>query len=156
MNQIKIMLRYLLTYFEELLCVAILISLAFVIGAQIVYRYILNNPLQWTDELAGLLNVWLCMFGAVVASKQKRHIIIDFLLKRVNGKWRTILYLISFVLLGALLWILIITGFMVAIRTTFPTVTLPFNWTVVYLCVPISGMLMFYNLIKVIVKRSKW
>ena len=36
-------------------------------------RYFFQRPLIWTDELAGILFLWLAMFGAVVAFQRGEH-----------------------------------------------------------------------------------
>lgn len=39
----------------------------------VVFRYGLDKPLTWTDELASALFLWLCMLGAVVAQRRGGH-----------------------------------------------------------------------------------
>src|SRR5579864_2446267 len=36
-------------------------------------RYLFQRPLIWSDELAGILFLWLAMFGAVVAFQRGEH-----------------------------------------------------------------------------------
>ncbi len=39
----------------------------------VVARYVLDDPLIWTDELAGILFLWLAMLGAVIALRRGQH-----------------------------------------------------------------------------------
>jgi TRAP-type C4-dicarboxylate transport system permease small subunit len=39
----------------------------------IVARYVLHQPLTWSDELASLLFLWLAMLGAVIALRRGEH-----------------------------------------------------------------------------------
>jgi len=57
---------------------------------QIVQRNLSGGAFVWTDELLRILVLWLAMVGAVAASRDDRHIVID-LLGRVL-KERTALY----------------------------------------------------------------
>ena len=43
---------------------------------QIGFRYALNAPLTWTEELARYLYVWACYLGAAVALRRRSHIAI--------------------------------------------------------------------------------
>lgn len=40
-------------------------------------RYILNDPLQWVEEVLIALYLWAIMFGAVSAMKARGHVSID-------------------------------------------------------------------------------
>ncbi len=44
-----------------------------VLFAGVTARYLLHKPLIWTDELAGILFLWLAMFGAVLAFQRGEH-----------------------------------------------------------------------------------
>ena len=44
-----------------------------VLLAGVTSRYLLHNPLVWSDELASMLFLWLAMFGAVVALRRGEH-----------------------------------------------------------------------------------
>jgi len=44
-----------------------------VLSAGIVGRYVLRSPLVWSDELAGILFLWLAMFGSVIAFQRGEH-----------------------------------------------------------------------------------
>ena len=44
-----------------------------VLFAGVVSRYVFNEPLTWTDELASILFLWLAMLGAVIALRRNEH-----------------------------------------------------------------------------------
>ena len=44
-----------------------------ILFAGVIWRYVLNSPLFWSDELAGLLFLWLVMLGAVIALRRGEH-----------------------------------------------------------------------------------
>ena len=39
----------------------------------IVARYVLHTPIVWSDELAGILFLWLAMLGSVLAFQRDEH-----------------------------------------------------------------------------------
>ncbi len=50
-----------------------------VVFVSVVFRYVLNSPLAWTEELASMLFAWLTFVGAYIGSRFRSHIAIDTL-----------------------------------------------------------------------------
>src|SRR3954453_834975 len=44
-----------------------------VLLAGILARYVFHKPIVWSDELAGMLFLWLAMLGAVIAFQRGEH-----------------------------------------------------------------------------------
>jgi tripartite ATP-independent transporter DctM subunit len=44
-----------------------------ILFAGVIARYVLHQPLIWSDELASMLFLWLAMFGAAVAFRRAEH-----------------------------------------------------------------------------------
>jgi TRAP-type C4-dicarboxylate transport system permease small subunit len=95
-------------YFENsLLC--LLLGLMISLGTmQIVQRNVFSTSFQWTDELLRLLVLWLCLVGAVAASRDDKHITIDILSRFLSEKkslaLRLLLDLFTAVVCGLLAW----------------------------------------------------
>lgn len=62
---------------EEYLLVFAFGSMVVYIFMQILFRYIFNLPLAWSEELARFTFVWLIYLGASLAVKRKRHLRVD-------------------------------------------------------------------------------
>ena len=58
------------------LIVAMMIGLAIL---KIVMRYVFSASLLWSDTMLQHLTLWLCFFGAALATCERRHISIDVL-----------------------------------------------------------------------------
>ncbi|MDE0322386.1 MAG: TRAP transporter small permease [Candidatus Poribacteria bacterium] len=58
------------------LIVAMMLGLAIL---KIVMRYVFNASLLWSDMMLQHLTLWLCFFGAALATCERRHISIDVL-----------------------------------------------------------------------------
>src|SRR5437899_9652589 len=68
---------------------AILVSVEIlVLLAGVVSRYVFNQPLTWTDELASILFLWLAMLGAVIALRRDEHMRLGVLVALAPAHWR--------------------------------------------------------------------
>jgi tripartite ATP-independent transporter DctM subunit len=56
----------------------------FVLLAGVIARYVFQEPLVWSDELASVLFLWLSMLGAVVALRRGEHMRMTGLVNRVG------------------------------------------------------------------------
>jgi tripartite ATP-independent transporter DctM subunit len=75
---------------------ALLVLVEVVILASGVFtRYVLRDPLVWSDELAGILFLWLAMLGAVVAYRRDEHIRLSVVVRRASPRVAEILTAIS-------------------------------------------------------------
>lgn len=79
-----------LSAIEDSLLVFILVALIVMAGAQILLRNVFGAGVSDMDSLARLMVLWLGMFGAVVASRKKKHINVDVLSPRLPKKARTL------------------------------------------------------------------
>lgn len=56
--------------------------------AGVISRYGLHSPIGWTDELAGVLLLWVAMLGAAIAFLRGEHLRLSFALERLPAPWR--------------------------------------------------------------------
>ena len=61
-----------------LLCLIVAMMVGFAV-LEIILRYIFKNSLPWKQDMLEDLTLWMCFFGAALASSEKRHISIDIL-----------------------------------------------------------------------------
>ena len=69
-----------------------------------------NAPLVWSVDLAQLLFIWLCFLGANQVLRRKAHIGVDFFVRRLPKRARTVIDILLAVLVLAFLMTLIVTG----------------------------------------------
>ena len=60
--------------------------LSVVVLLQVFFRYILNFPLAWSEELSRFLLVWVVLLGAAIGIKRKSHFSIDIVFKKFPQK----------------------------------------------------------------------
>ena len=75
--------------------VAILMGLmTVVVFLQVIFRLI-SGSLPWSEELARYMMIFMVYLGASVGVKKKNHIAIEFVANRLAGKGRTVVDIIS-------------------------------------------------------------
>lgn len=110
---------------------------------QVISRYALKNPSQFTDELLRFMLIWTGMLGAVYAFIDEKHLSLIFLRNKLNKKWQgaTIIFSYIMTLLFSVL-ILLWGGIRLSLSTVnqlSPIMKLPMG--IVYSIIPISGFL---------------
>jgi TRAP-type C4-dicarboxylate transport system permease small subunit len=79
--------------------------MAFTICIQVLCRYVLKNPLIWTEELARYLMIWMVFLGASCVLKKWNNIYVDFLINKLKEKNREVVILIQKIfILGLLIY----------------------------------------------------
>ena len=62
---------------------------------QIAFRYLLNLPIGWTNELSAILWIWLVLWGAAFVVREDEEIRFDLLFTLVRAPGRRLMLLIS-------------------------------------------------------------
>lgn len=93
---------------EALFLAAALGALSVLVVAAVVYRYVLTDPLIWSEELIVLMFGWVVMIGTAYAFHQRTHILIDVVLLFAPG-WLRLMFgvlstLATVLVLGVLVW----------------------------------------------------
>ena len=70
---------------------------------QIVMRYVFNNPLTWSEEIARLSLFWMAFLGAVIAVREKSHLCVDLVVHAFPEKLSKIVTIITDLLVLAFL-----------------------------------------------------
>ena len=147
----------------EVVLVIILSVLVVDVLWQVASRYVMNSPSSFTDELAGFLLIWTGLLGAAYVAGKREHLAIDILLQRSSPERRYKLELIisSLIILFAILVMIIGGSWLVYTRfyldVTSAALGLPLG--VVYLVLPVSGMLITYfdidNMVRMVKQNRK-
>lgn len=77
---------------------------------QVLFRYVLNFSISWTDELSRYCLVWLVFAGMVVALVRGTHATVDLLLDRYRGRTRQIALTVIDLAIGGLFACLLYGG----------------------------------------------
>lgn len=74
----------------ELILAVSLVIIVFTVSLQIVYRYLFNSPLIWTDEMSRLAFCWFTFTGSALASYEKKHLEVSYFYNKFSLKWQKI------------------------------------------------------------------
>lgn len=96
--------------FEGALAKLLLVLITGLVFVAAVSRTV-GHPVIWSDDMAQLLFVWLCVLGAARAMRLKAHIGVDILVKGLPRTPRWILELVNAALVLAFLLTLALAGY---------------------------------------------
>ncbi len=68
--------RFLGRIFEGFM-VAIIVFQAILLVIGVVFRYLLNAPITWADEIVRYSLIWMTFAGAALATRDDKHIMVD-------------------------------------------------------------------------------
>lgn len=109
-------------------------------------RYVVNAPLQWTEEVSGLLMIWIVMVGAIATERDGQHLTIpmltDALPRRLAAGIEVAINALSIVVLTYVAWL----GTKLAIGAREKlTDILEISWFWIDIAVPIGALgVVFY------------
>ena len=115
---------------------------------QVFTRYVIGVPSSFTDELARYLMIWLGLLGAAYVSGKNMHIAIDVLVKKTKAETQIRLKkAVNLIILLFAFFTLVVGGFRLVyiafhLEQNSPSLQIPLG--VVYLVLPISGLLIIY------------
>lgn len=73
------------------LIIAMVFLMTVVIALQVIFRYVLNDALSWSEEVARYMMVWMTFLGIPIASYKLSHPQLTMILDALKGKWRNLL-----------------------------------------------------------------
>lgn len=111
-------------------------------------RYVLQSSASWTGEFSGYSLVWITMLGTAYAIIEKTHIrfesFVEILPKPIRIVIQTVFQLLMLLFVG----VITVYGWKLAIGAMGDeTLSLPFTKGVVYLILPIAGVIMLIGLL---------
>lgn len=63
----------------------LMLMMVVAVSAQIILRYLTYQPVAWTEELARLVFIWLCLIGAAEGARRGSHFTVDLLPRNLGG-----------------------------------------------------------------------
>jgi len=69
----------------EIIMIILLLTAVLFIVAQIFWRYVLRNPLGWTEQAARSVFIWLIMLGIPVMFNRNITMSFDIILEKITG-----------------------------------------------------------------------
>lgn len=115
----------------EALGVLLFALLFLVFTIQIAARFVLGQPLPWTDEAASVLYLWVILWGATAVCRDREHVAFDLLYQgRRPGMQRGMALLAAALVGGLAAWALpgSLDYILFMQRESTAVIGLPFHW----------------------------
>ena len=132
-----------LTRLVEWMLTVLSILIFVVVFLQVLFRYLLRQPLFWSEELPRYLLIWMCFLAAALAQKHDAHINITLCLAPLSTRTRQLFKILTDAVILAFLWILIYSGGLVtSITAHHRSTALQLPMGLVYAALPVGAILM--------------
>jgi len=120
---------------RSVLAVLVILFAAMVLActAQVIWRYLFNDPLVWSEELARYLFIWISYLAAWVAWKNRSHIALDavtYLNNPTLNVWSN--RIVEVLVAGYCLYTLLASFEIIGITHSQPSAVLELPMSVVY------------------------
>ncbi|MEL7444931.1 MAG: TRAP transporter small permease [Pseudomonadota bacterium] len=119
--------------------IAISILMVVVTLAQVIFRYVIAEPLPWSEELARYCFVWIVFLGGAIGLSRGIHLGVDIFVNLLPGRIKTGLEVLTNVLIAGFAATVAYNSQPVIAMNMFqrsPALGLQMSW--IYIAIPIS------------------
>jgi len=112
------------------------------------FRYALDTPIKWGEELARFLMVWAGLLGISIALKEEDHIGLEALTRRLRGQALVWCKLLASCFVALFLIVLVVWGIQIsksAWNTVLPALQIKWTWS--HLAVPVTAAIQLVHLL---------
>ena len=125
-----------------------------VVVLQVICRYLFNNSLFWSEELARMLLVQITFLGAAVAFRNRAHIAVDILAARLGPRSRRLLRTVSLLACAALFAAMLGYGWSFGQTLVLQrAASLPVSLAVPFAVIPISGGVLLLHCLAMFIEQ---
>ena len=136
-------------------CYVLLVCVTSIAGLAVFYRYVLNNPIHWSEEVARYLLIWLTMVAASIAIKLRSHIRLNAFTRRLRHPVPLIIEIIILLIVIGVIYIvtkysllMVLTN---SIRTFSPSIAVSMAWP--HTALPVGFTLIIFQSVFVLMEN---
>ncbi|MGD8542261.1 MAG: TRAP transporter small permease [Desulfobacteraceae bacterium] len=132
-------------------CLALLMAaMVAVVSAQVWCRFVLNDPLAWSEEAGRYLFVWISFLGAAAGVRYQVHLGIDLLQKLLPERPYRLAVVLGNLMVQIFLVVIVWGGFKILEIVQFQeSASMHISMRYPYLAVPVGAVLMLINSLRV-------
>jgi TRAP-type C4-dicarboxylate transport system permease small subunit len=133
---------------EVVLCL-VLVAIVAVTFSQVLFRYVFRASLDWSEELARFLFMWLAALSSAYAFKTKSHFALRFVVNRFGTRPRTVVN--DLVVLSVSIFLIVFTYQAVVYTLSVTNQTAPgtqMSMAIPYSSAVVGGALMLYYVLR--------
>ncbi|MCI8398634.1 MAG: TRAP transporter small permease [Oscillibacter sp.] len=152
------LLRFLDDNLEKMLCTITLALMSAIIVLQVFFRYVLNNSLAWSEELARYLFIWTIYIGISYGVKMDKHVAVDavyaYMPKGVKKYYAMVAYALFTIFAVLVIYYgVTVVGMQITSGQVSPAMGLPMQYVYV---APVVGMVLtVIRLVQKIIEAAK-
>ena len=140
---------------EDLLIMAMMATIAILLGLGVVLRYVFNNPLTWAEEFVITLFVWSVMLGVPSALRSRMHIRIDVVIMRLSNRGRRFMGCIACLAGLVIMCAAVYAGYTHTVGVwTSKTPMLGFSMGWIFLAMPVGFALTLFHGIMILMEEG--
>ncbi|MGY9047614.1 MAG: TRAP transporter small permease [Rhodobacterales bacterium] len=121
----------------------LVLTLVIITFAAVLARYLLGAPLQWTEEMSGILMLWIVFIGAIGCEIEKSHLHIDVVTSLLSERAQRFIAVLvaagSVWLLGWMAWLGYQLADKAALKKT-PILKVSWFWLDIAVTVGVAGI----------------
>ena len=128
-------------------CIVLILFMTVEVIVAVFFRYALDAPIKWGEELARLVMVWAGLLGVSMALKGGDHIGLETLVSRLSGRSVAACNLAAHGLVGIFLVVLLLWGINISVAawgTFLPALQIKWTWS--HLAVPVTAGIQLIHL----------
>ena len=133
-------------------CVMVFATMTAVTLFGVFFRYVMQNPFQWTEELARYLMIWMAFVGINIALRKDEHIKVPLLAERMPPFIAKIMGYAVDMMIAYFLLILLKHGYFMTVNASMTASTMHFSMHWIFMAVPVAALLtliqLFLNLFR--------
>jgi TRAP-type C4-dicarboxylate transport system permease small subunit len=124
--------------------------------AAVWWRYVINSPIAWIEQVSNILFIWITFVGAAVLYRQKLHIGVDMFLDLLQGRAKQVMFWV--IEIGNMLFVTVLLIYSLKLSidvlpNTYGALDISPAWF--YFSAPVSCVMMLLYFLEKIVDPSK-
>lgn len=151
-------LKKIINNIEEYISSVLLGAMVLLIFLQIIFRFVLNLPLRWTEETARYAMILLIYLSACSGVKKEKHIRIEAIHNALPQKAALVYWVISNIIWMLFNLVMIVyginmAGYIYSTGQVSPVLHLPMG--ILYMVIPVCFTIMEIRIVQLVVARIK-
>ena len=132
-------------YLTVLVCIFMVLMVVDVF-LQVLFRFVIEKPLSWSEEVSRYLFVWIVWIGAALVFADKAHVGIDLLVIKFSSRWQRRIEITVYLVFLFPMCIMLYQGFALAtLNMNQPSAALRMPMGIPYAAIPIAAFVMILN-----------
>jgi TRAP-type C4-dicarboxylate transport system permease small subunit len=133
----------------DIVLVILMVIMFITVCLQVFFRYVLEEPLSWSEELARYAFVWVSFLGAAMALGKRLHFGVDYFVNKFPPRFSAGLEVGTNLLILIFVLVIIVKGYETTLSAgAMLSAGLNVRMDAVFAAIPVSGIIMAYYVIR--------